>query len=298
MKIKVVIVILAIAAVGFFIAWQAAKKQSAAQHMADVNSIADFSNQVVNATTKVNDLSQRNLDLANDLSASRQESLAFSNQLNHTSLKLNNTSLTLASTKNDLNAARGQINDINNRIAGLEQQNKSLEQRSSALSNNIVMLNQQIASTRQKLSHSHSVNTFLQQELQRQMAARAELEHKLTDLTALREQVRKIKKELFVARRLRFMHNSHAGQKGAELLMHPLRPSPPPSAAQKMAASDLNVEIGSDGSVKVIPPLGAKTGTNASTVSQFKDNPAQAKARMALEKELQQLNSHSATSSH
>ncbi len=49
MKIKIVIVVLAIACLGLGIALFATKKQIDDQHEMDVNSIVDFSNQVLNA---------------------------------------------------------------------------------------------------------------------------------------------------------------------------------------------------------------------------------------------------------
>jgi hypothetical protein len=99
------------------------------------------------------------------------------------------------------------------------------------------------------------------------MAQKAELEHKFNDLDDLRAQVKKIKTELFVARRIQLMKNDLGNKKGAELLLqHSVTVTPtnaPASATTPAANYDLNVEVGSDGSVRVIPPLGAPTNSAA-----------------------------------
>lgn len=253
MKNKVVLVVLAVVSVGLAIALFAIKKQSDDQHAADVNSIVDFSNQVVNASQRITDLNQVNLALTNDLATSRQQAAEFSNNLA-------TTSATLAADQASLADAQGQITNLNSRISDLELQNKTLDQRASELSSNLADLNLVIETTKQKLAKSEAGNAFLQQELQRQMAQRAELEHKFSDLDELRQQVKKIKSDLFVARRLHMMQNSSSQKKGAELLMQRAVTVP---AAEAMPSNGLNVEVGSDGSVKVIPPLGAPTNSAA-----------------------------------
>lgn len=248
MKIKVIIVVLAVIAAGLAIALFAIKKQGEDQHTADVNSILDFSNQVLSATTKINDLNQVNLTLTNDLLSSRQQVLDFSNNL--------------ATSQSDLASAHGEIDTLNSRVSDLEVQNKTLDNRLGDLTNTIAQLNAQIEETQQKLASSEAGNSFLQQALQEQMAQRAELEHKLNDLDQLRQQVRKIKSDMFVARRLQLMQHDNSGKKGAELLvMRRDNPYTPPAAMP--ADTSLNVEIGSDGSVRVVPPLGAPTNSAA-----------------------------------
>ena len=60
------------------------------------------------------------------------------------------------------------------------------------------------------------------------------------------------------------MKNDNGNKKGAELLMV-RNPVPPANAKSTNAAPnyDLNVEVGSDGSVRVIPPLGTATNSAA-----------------------------------
>jgi len=81
----------------------------------------------------------------------------------------------------------------------LEAQYQVLDRRAAALTNAIAGLNAQIAGTQKKLAGAETNNAFLQKELQRQTAARAELESKFNNLSTVRAQVKKLRDELFVA---------------------------------------------------------------------------------------------------
>lgn len=256
MKAKVIIVILAVVCAGLAIALFAVKKQNEEQRAADITSIMDFSNQVVSATVKINDLNQVNLALTNDLISTREAAVNLSNNLA-------TTSATLAASQSDLASAQSQITGLNSHVADLETQNKTLDERLGELTNQMAVLNAQIEETQKKLSSSEAGNAFLQQELQNQMAQKAELEHKFNDLDELRQQVKKIKSDLFVARRLHIMQNDNSQLKGAQLMVQRRDNPQTPGASAKPADTSLNVEIGSDGSVHVIPPIGSATNSAA-----------------------------------
>jgi len=253
MKLKIVIVALLAVSVALLIALFASKKQSEEQQRSDLSRISDYSNQVVNATLKVTDINQVNLVLSNALLSSQRQLSNLSNNL----VVLNGS---LAEARASLGQAQTQISTLNTQVSDLEAQNKTLDQRALVLTGDIEQLNLLIAETQAKLALSQGNNTYLQEELQRQMAAKAELEHKFNDLEAVRAQVKKLKSDAFVARRIQFMKNSNADKKGAELLMSPNRPTPAVTASSNY---DLNVEIGSDGSVRVIPPMGGATNAPA-----------------------------------
>ena len=254
MKIKIIIVVLSLACLGLLIGLVAVKKQGEEQHAADVSSITDFSNQVVNADLKINDLNQVNLMLTNDLALSQQQAAQLSNSLAA-------AQVTIAASKATITSAQEQITNLNGRINDLEVQNKVLDQQASELTNTIAKLDSLIADTQSKLSLSESNSVYLQQALQQQMAQKAEIEHKFNDIDELRQQVRKVKDDLFVARRLQLMKNDNSQKKGAQLLIQ--RAVPVTNNPAAMPNNGLNVEIGSDGSVKVIPPLGAATNAPA-----------------------------------
>jgi predicted RNase H-like nuclease (RuvC/YqgF family) len=247
MNIKIVIVILAAVCAGLVIALVATKKQAGEQTQKAADAILDFSNQLTTANVNLDDLRQVNLMLTNDIAASHEALLALSNNFTE-------TSGALTETKASLQSAQDQIGNLNGRIADLEAQNKALDDHTAALTNTIASLDSQIADVQQQLASSETNNVFLTAELQKQMAQRAELEHKFNDLNDVRAQVKKLRDELFVARRLQWISAGTSGtqQKGAELLMH----GPPTGTAPGHPPHyDLNVEVGSDGSVHLIPPI-------------------------------------------
>lgn len=256
MKIKIAIVILAVVCAGLAAALIAAKKTTSDQLKNDAAAIFDFSNQLVTANDHLNELQQVNLALSNNFIANQQQLAALSNGLTQ-------ASSALASAKATLQGAQDQIANLNGRVTDLEAQNKVLDDRATALTNTIAALNAQIADTEHRLANSETNNTFLEKELRQQIAQRAELQRKFDDLNEVRAQIRKLRDELFVARRLELMRNSATEQKGAQLLIQPRTVAPRATTAKPPPHYDLNVEIGSDGSVHVIPPLTGAQATNA-----------------------------------
>lgn len=247
MKIKIVVAFLAVACAGLAIALFVVKNQSDDQHKNDRASIDDLTRQVVSITQTNTEIKDVNLELNRELTNNQVQIAALSNNLTA-------AAATLAESSTALSNAQEQVTGLNTRVADLERQNTVLDQRAAELTSAIAQLNTQIADTRGKLASAENNNTYLQQELQKQMAEKAELEHKFNDLNSLRQQVKKIKTEMYVARRLQLMKNDTSGKKGAELLI-----SRQSSAANAPGSTNfgLNVEIHSDGSVKVVPPAGA-----------------------------------------
>jgi chromosome segregation ATPase len=253
MKMKIGIIILAAASVGLLIALLATKKAAEAQRTKDEAAINVFSNNLVAAHNNIDELSQVDLVLSNNLDASREAFVTVSNNLTGSLLETSNS---LTQTQASLQNAQDQVTNLNSRITDLEAQNKALDERAATLNSTIAMLDSQIAETQQKLAVSDTNNAFLTAQLQTQLALKAELEHKFADLDTVRAQVKKLRDEAFVARRLQWMangNNSSAAPKGAEMLMQHSAPSK--NAATNLPPHyDLNVEVGSDGSVHVIPP--------------------------------------------
>jgi chromosome segregation ATPase len=248
MKLKVAIIVLVIGCLGLAIGLFATKKQADDQHTQDLSNWGDMSNQLVSVNVQLKDLSQVNLALTNDLASSRQESLDLSNSLS-------TANQTLADTKTTLASAQNQITNLNVQVTDLEVQNKVLDQRASELTNTIAQLNALIASTETKLSIAETNTAFLQGELQKQMAQKSELEHKFNDVNEVRAQVKKLRDEMFIARHIQ-LSKTDTGKKGAELLTSRAAATPSTNGVAKAPSNyDLNVEVGSDGSVKVIPPL-------------------------------------------
>lgn len=265
MNIKVIIVILAVACAGLAIALFATKKQAGDLHANDVTTITEFSNQVADAKEHLQEVSQVNLTLSNDLASSQQQlalgaeqMTQLSNSLAAANSTLTETKAALNDTKTSLAGAQQMVTNLNNRISDLEAQNKVLDQQAESLSNTLSHLTMQIEDTKNQLAITETNAAFLQTELQKQLAQKAELEHKFDDVDELRGQVKKLKDEMFIARRLQLNKTDNSNKKGGELLMlHNAPAANPPSHKPPAATYDLNVEIGSDGSVKVIPPIGS-----------------------------------------
>jgi chromosome segregation ATPase len=244
MKTKLAMVILVLVCAGMMVALFAMKRVADDRFKKDTDAILDFSNQLVTARAGLDELGQVNLRLTNDLATSRQGMVAFSNQFAE-------ASGVLVTTRASLQEAQEQITTLNHQITGLTTQNQVLDQRAAALSSAITSLNAQIAETRQRLTTSETNNAFLEKELQWQTAARAELEGKFNNLTTVRAQVKKLKEDAFVARRLQWMQagtDPSMQQKGGQLQMQRVAPAPasPPRY-------DLNVEVNSDGAIRVMP---------------------------------------------
>lgn len=255
MKIKVVIIILAVACVGLLIGLLASRNQAEEQHKTDVSLTEDFSNLVVTASNRVEELGQVNLALSNDLSSAQQQLTNGLAEVAQLSNSLATANTTIAETRAALIGAQEMATNLSARVVDLEAQNKVLDEQANSLSNLLAKLTLEIEDTRNQLAITRTNAVFLQGELQKQLAQKAELEHKFNDLDELRIQVKKVKDERWYARRA-LLKNDNDNKKGGELLM-----SRSTSSARHSSDFDLNVEVHSDGSVRVIPPLG---GTNSS----------------------------------
>jgi chromosome segregation ATPase len=253
MNAKTIIAILAVACVAFGIALIAIKSSSDTQHDKDVTSIVDFSNQVVNSDQHIDSLNQVNLSLTNDLMLSQQQSTELSNTM---AAALASTRASLASMQDQVLNLTNQVATLNTQVADLQSQNNELDQRATELTNTIARLNDQIADTENKLALATTNNAFLQSELEKQLAEKAALERRFNDLDSVRAQLKKLKDELYTARRMELNHYQNGNRKLGSLLMQ----RTPLTTTNNANPYDLDVEVGSDGSVKVIPPLG---GTNA-----------------------------------
>jgi chromosome segregation ATPase len=253
MNTKTIVVILAVVCVALGIAMIAIKTSNDTQHDKDVSSIVDFSNQVVNADQHIDSLNQVNLSLTNDLMLSQQQAAELSNDLATAAATLASTK---ASLQEQVDNLTNQVVALNTQVADLQSQNTELDQRATELTNTIARLNDQITDTENKLALATTNNAFLQSELEKQLAEKAALERRFNDLDSVRAQLKKLKDELYTARRMELNRYQNGNKKLGNLLMQ----RAPLTAPNNGNPYDLDVEVGSDGSVKVIPPLG---GTNA-----------------------------------
>jgi len=248
MKNKPGMIILAVALAGLAVVWVATKHRADHQLQVETNAALGFSNQLVMARAHLDELGQANLLLTNDLIARWQEALSLSNQCAEAAAALSTTRVSLQN-------AQQQIAGLNQRVSGLGARNQVLDQRVAALAGAMDNLNVQIAATRHRLADSETNNTFLEKELQRQTAARSQLESKFNDLTAVRAQAKKLKEDQIVGRRLEWMRDGTEPTRDVKGGQHLVQlAGPPPDLPPRY---DLNAEIGSDGAIRVMPTASA-----------------------------------------
>ena len=116
--------------------------------------------------------------------------------------------------------AAADIAKRDSRINELETQRDDLTKRMTDLNGQITGLEGQISDTQRKLAASEGDREFLLKELKRLQAEKNELEKQFNDLAGmLREQVRKLKDELSISKRLDWIRRGLYGSlKGAEKL--------------------------------------------------------------------------------
>lgn len=256
MKNLIGVIILAALCIGLGVILFSSKKQAEQQHAKDVDTILIHSNNLVKTSRDLEEQRQVNIMLTNDLGAARAEFFNLTN-------KFTEVVTTLGKTEASLKASQNAVAERDQKIAALETQNRELDEKAIDLSAALTNLTTQISETQRRLDASEGDKAFLEKELKRLMAEKAELERQFNDLAILRAQVSKLKEELSVARRLEWIRKGLFAadeQKGAQKLMNLRNPSQ--QAGANTNAYDLNVEVNSDGSVKVIAPLTNAPATN------------------------------------
>jgi chromosome segregation ATPase len=254
-RIGVIALVLVLVCAGLGIALIAIKKEAAEQQ----RDFAVKSGALSNSWTETRELLDRqkqvNADLESDRDKRIKEAETLTNKYVESLATLAQVSNNLAKTEIALKASQEETAKRDAKISELEAQNQVLDKQAANLSTAITNLTTQIEETKRKLATSEGEKGFLEKELKRQMAEKAELERQFNDLAVLRAQVSKLKEELSVARRLEWIRQglfATTDQKGAQKLMQGMAPSQPKASKP---AYDLNVEVSADGSVKVIPPL-------------------------------------------
>jgi hypothetical protein len=253
-RIGVVVLPLVLVSVGLGIALIFIKDEASRQGREYAESSCALSNSLVRA----NDQLERQKQVTDDLYAERTRRIEELDALTNTYVAslatLAQVSNSLTRTEVALKTSQEEAAKRDAKIAGLEAQNQALEKQAVDLSTAITNLTTQIEETKRKLATSEGEKGFLQKELKRLMADKAELERQFNDLAVLRAQVSKLKAELSVARRLEWMRQglfASTDQRGAQKLMQGLAAS---QVKVPKPIYDLNVEVSTDGSVKVAHP--------------------------------------------
>jgi chromosome segregation ATPase len=256
MKVKIALLVLAVVALALAITLLVTRQKAAEQQKRDAETIAYNSSQWQQTQVKLDDEKQTNTRLNQDLDSQKKAYVELTNTFTQVAGKLGQTETTLATTAASLKTEQEKVAQREAKIAELQAQNNALDVQAAELTTAITNLTGQIEDTQRKLAASEGDKAFLQQELKRLMAEKADLERQFNDLKILRAQVAKLKEELNISRRWEWIRKGLAPageQKGASLLLQGA--NAPSKKAPPAAHYDLNVEVNSDGSVRVIPPL-------------------------------------------
>ena len=247
MKSKAPIILLVVVCLALGVGLYIRHSNAVKQREEDLASIKVLSNQWSETKTFLDEQKRVNTELETNL-------LVRSEELKAVSSTLSNTAATLVKTEQQAKAAAevaaAEMAKRDTKINELESEKDDLTKKMTDLNGSISNLEGKISETQKKLAASEGDREFLLKELKRMQTEKAELERQFNDLALMREQVRKLRDELSIARRLDWIRRGIYGtSKGAEKLV---QGTPPPVAAK--TNYDLNVEIHQSGAVKATAP--------------------------------------------
>ena len=257
MKNRIGVIVLVLLCLGLGIGLLATRKQASDQQQQDTERIETLSNKWVKTSSDLEEQKQVAAMYEKDLDGQKKALGELTNNFSRISADMAQTSAKLVSTEGALQTNQAELAKRDVRISELENQTQDLNKQAADLTNQLSNLTTEIADTQRRLAASEGDKAFLEKELKRLIAEKAELERQFNDLTVLRAQVAKLKQEMNIARRLEWIRQglfARAEQKGAQQLMQGAGSITTPVKAAK-PAYDLNVEVNADGSVKVIPPF-------------------------------------------
>ena len=261
MKDKGPILVLLIVAAGLGIALIVVNKRAADERKEAADKLAVQSNNVVSAKKSLEELREVNQALETNVAAMRAD---YSNKLALSDANLRSTEAALekvkaeakAETKAQADADAAALAEREKKISDLESRNQELDKQSADLRAAITNLQTQINLTQAELEKAKGNRDLLLSELKRLRAAKEDLERKFDNIAAVRAQLRKLRDDEVIARRLDWMRRglyAAFGEKGGERLIHPSLTALP------SAGSSANVELGRHGPPRIQenPPTNA-----------------------------------------
>lgn len=226
----------------------------------DVAVIVHYSNDWVETSKKLDEQKLVNLSLERDFATQAEELKNYSNNLATVS---ENYTKAQADAKTAAETAKEELHKRDVRIAELENERDGMTKRMTDLTSSISNLETQIADTQRKLEASEGDREFLLKELKRLQAEKTDLERQFNDLAQLREQVKRLRDELSVSRRLEWIRRGiYGGLKGGELLRQGF------ASTAARTNFNLDVEIRRDGGATVLTNAPGPTATNTSSLNQ------------------------------
>jgi chromosome segregation ATPase len=228
-----------------------------------VRTITDFSNNLDQASAKLEEQRQVNIRLTNMLETAEgkaadltQQTERLKGEVQRVSSELEDSKRATAAiekaAKEAAKVAEQEIERRTAKIAELEKERETLTRTMEGLTNQIAILEVKIAETEKKLAAAEGQNDFLLKELARLRTEKAELERQFNDLKIVKEQVKKLTEENHIALRLEWMRKGlYNDIRGGE------RMTPNRSKPAATTNYNLDVELRRDA-----PPV-IKSATNA-----------------------------------
>jgi chromosome segregation ATPase len=247
MKDKGPILVLLLVAVGLGVALIVINREASEQAREAADSLATASNSVVSVKKEIAELQVVNQTLESNLTTTRAE---FSNKIALADANLRTTEADLqkavaeAKTLTDSNTTA--MAERDQKISELETRNQALDKEAESLHVAISNLDARIATTEGKLAKSEGDRTFLLSELTTMQAEKLDLEKRFNNIKDVRDQLRKLKTEAAIARRLEWMRKGiYETFKGDERLING------GAGAQPGGSSGATVELKQSGAIKI-----------------------------------------------
>jgi len=261
MTSKVAVIVLILICLGLGVALVTPHRSHAQEKQDLSDQIAVKSDNLQKTAGKLEEQTQVNMRLENDLLSRSNELATLSSNLTKLSVDLEKVDAQAKATAEQLRTAQVELNKKDQKINELESERATLGKQMDQLTNSISALEKQIASTERMLATAQGEKNFLVKELARMRAEKAQLERQFNDIAVLRAQISKLKEEMAVSRRLEFIRLNLFGvtAKGdAGKLMPQPRPALPAATNY-----DLNVEVRQSGGARVVTPPPPVLPTNA-----------------------------------
>lgn len=247
MNTKVAAIILLIVSLGLAFGWYARHTQATEDNERNLVEKEALTNEIREVTNDLEEQKLVNLSLEKDLDNRTAELRTYSNNLARVTATLVQTQTTAKAAEE---ASKAEILRKDVEIAKLEADRDGLSKQMTELNSSIGNLESEIAETQRRLEESEGDREFLLVELKRLQTEKAELERQFNDMALLREQVKRLRTEMSLARRLDWIRRGFFGsfKKGGERLQEGFNPKPAETNY------NLNVELSLDGSVRLTPP--------------------------------------------
>jgi chromosome segregation ATPase len=206
--------------------------------------INQLSNACHQASLQLDEQKLVNLSLERDLTTALESATAYSNKLS--------TMAAAGSVKTNLavDIPKAENSHLDQTLLRMQEERDDLTVKLNDLTSALAKVDSELAETQRKLQASEGDREALLRQLKRLQSDRANLLLQFNDIALVREQLRKLKAEQSISRRLEWARRGvYGSSKGGELLRKGLASAPPASANY-----DLNVELRHDEAPKVLPP--------------------------------------------